>query len=81
MATKTRRAYELHVEPAAGGRWVVCYEHSQPAFRAPDRKRGRGGAERRAYAEGITRVLLHDCYTRVHEVAFIAPGRRPSRTQ
>jgi hypothetical protein len=76
MATQTRRAGELHVEPGARGRWIVCYEHRQrPLSEHSTANEAEADAERRAHAEGITRVLLHDCYARVHEVSFRARGR------
>ncbi len=69
MATKIRPASELHVEPTTSGRWVVCYEHRQrPLSDHPTASDAEACARHRARTEGIPRVLVHDCYTRVHEV-------------
>jgi hypothetical protein len=69
MATKTRPPSELHVEPTTSGRWVVCYEHRQlPLSDHLTASDAEASARRRAHTEGIRRVLVHDCYTRVHEV-------------
>ena len=69
MANETRPAPELHVEPTDSGRWVVCYEHhQQPLSDHLTASEAQGSAQRRAHAEGIARVLLHDSYTRVHEL-------------
>jgi hypothetical protein len=69
MATKTRPPSELHVEPTASGHWVVCYNRHHPPLSdhltATD---AAACAQRRAHTEGIQLVLLHDCYSRVHEV-------------
>ena len=68
MVTKTHRP-ELDIEPTASGRWVVCYEHRQPPLSdhlTPSA--AEASAQCRARAEGIRRVLIHDRYTRVHEV-------------
>jgi hypothetical protein len=82
MATETRWAYELRVEPAAGRRWVVCYEHRQrPLSEHSTANEAEGGRGAPRACRGVTRVLLHDCYGRVHEVALFAPGRRPSRAR
>ena len=60
---------ELHVEPTARGRWVVCYEHRQrPLSQHATASAAETDALRRAHTEHIARVLLHDCYTRVHEL-------------
>ena len=73
MASKTRPAPELHVEPTDSGRWVVCYEHHQkPLSDHLTASEAQGSAQRRAHAEGIARVLLHDSYARVHEVSHSA---------
>jgi hypothetical protein len=59
----------LHVEPTASGRWVVRYEHrEQPLSVHLTASHAQRYAQRRARTEGIARVLLHDSYTRVHEV-------------
>ena len=69
MASETRPAPGLHIEPTASGRRVVCYEHhTQPLSHHPTASEAQGSAQRRARTEGITRVLLHDRYTRVHEI-------------
>ena len=69
MVAKTHPPSELHIEPTASGRWVVCYEHRQPPvsdhLTASDAE---AYAQCRARAEGIRRVLVHDCNTRAHEV-------------
>jgi hypothetical protein len=73
MANETRSAPELHVEPTDSGRWVVCYEHhEQPLSDHLTATEAQGYAQRRAHAEGIARVLLHDSYTLVHEVTSSA---------
>ena len=69
MTSDTRPAPGLHVEPPASGRWVVRYEHhKQPLSDHPTATEAKGSAQRRARTEGIARVLLHDRYTRVHEI-------------
>ena len=69
MANKTRPAPELHVEPTDSGRWAVCYEHHhQPLSEHLTATEAQRSAQRRAHAEGIERVLLHDSYTRVYEL-------------
>ena len=69
MASETSPAPELHVEPTDSGRWVVCYEHhTQPLSDHLTASEAQGSARRRAHAEGIARVLLHDSYARVHEL-------------
>jgi len=76
MATKTRPQSELHVEPTTSGRWVVCYGHRQaPLSDHLTANDAETSAQRRACNEGIRRVLVHDCYTRVHEVPTSAPER------
>ena len=73
MAHATRSAPELHVEPTRTGRWVVCYEHhQQPLSDHLTASEAQGAAQRRARTEGIARVLVHDGYTRVHEVPPLA---------
>jgi hypothetical protein len=73
MANETRPTPELHVEPTESGRWVVCYErHKQPFSDHLTASEAQGSAQRRAHAEGIARVRLHDRYTRVHEVTHSA---------
>ena len=70
MTSETRPAPGLHIEPTASGRWVVCYEHhKQPLSDHPTASEAQGSAQRRARTEGITRVLLHDRYTQVHEIS------------
>jgi hypothetical protein len=73
MAPKARPPSEIHVEPSATGHWVVCYAHGRPPLSdhltASD---AAACAQRRARTEGIQRVILHDCYTRVHEVPVSA---------
>ena len=70
MTNDTRPAPGLHIEPTASGRWVVCYEHhKQPLSDHPTATEAQGSAQRRAQTEGITRVLLHDRYTQVHEIS------------
>lgn len=70
MATETSPARELHVEPTGSGRWVVSYEHhKQPLSEHLTASEAEVCAQRLARTEGIARVLLHDSYTRVHEVA------------
>jgi len=69
MATEPRLGPELHVEPTESGRWVVCYEHhTRPLSEHLTASDAQGWAQRRARAEGIARVLLHDSYARVHEI-------------
>jgi hypothetical protein len=69
MGTETRPARELHVEPTESGWWGVCYEHrQQPLSEHLTASEAEVCAQRRARIEGIARVLLHDSYTRVHEV-------------
>lgn len=69
MASRDRSASELHVEPGARGRWVVCYEHRQrPLSDHLTASEAQGRALRRAKAEGITRILLHDSYMRVRAI-------------
>jgi hypothetical protein len=62
-------ARALHIEPTAGGRWAVCYEHGTRALSehltANDAKYH---AKERARTEGIAGILVHDAYLRVHEV-------------
>ena len=71
MANETRPAPELHVEPTDSGRWVVCYEHhQQPLSDHLTASEAQGSAQRRAHAEGIARVVLHDSYARVHKVTL-----------
>ena len=70
MTNETRPAPELHVEPTASGRWVVCYEHhKQPLSDHLTASEAQESAWSRARTEGITRVLVHDSYTQVHEVS------------
>ena len=70
MTSETRPAPGLHIEPTASGRWVVCYEpHKQPLSDHLTASEAEGSAQRRARTEGIARVLLHDRYTRVHEIS------------
>jgi len=69
MTSETCPAPGLHVEPTASGRWVVCYEHhKQPLSDHLTASEAQGSAQARARTEGIARVLLHDRYTRVHEI-------------
>jgi hypothetical protein len=73
MATEASPAPELHVEPTESGRWVVCYEHrKQPLSNHLTATAAEACAQRRARTEGIAHILLHDCYTRVHEVGHSA---------
>ncbi|MGH2908861.1 MAG: hypothetical protein ACRDK8_06150 [Solirubrobacteraceae bacterium] len=46
----------------------MCYEHGKPLSDHLTATEAQGHAQHRARAEGIARVLLHDCYTHVHEV-------------
>jgi hypothetical protein len=70
MTSDTCPAPGLHVEPTASGRWVVCYEHhKQPLSDHLAASEAQGSAQRRARTEGIAVVLLHDRYTRVHEIS------------
>lgn len=68
MTHEARPAPGLHVEPTTRGRWAVCYEHGKPLSDHLTATEAQGHAQHRARAEGIARVLLHDCYTHVHEV-------------
>ncbi len=69
MANRRRSAPELHVEPDARGGWVVCYEHrKRPLSHHLTASEAQRRARRRAQIEGITRILLHDSYTRIHEL-------------
>ena len=73
MTNETCPALGLHVEPTASGRWVVCYEHhQQPLSDHLTASEAQGAAQLRAHTEGIARVLVHDSYTRVHEVPPLA---------
>lgn len=70
MADETRPAPELAVEPTASGRGVVCYEHRQQPLSdhlTASEAQGPRSAPC-AHTERIARVLLHDRYTRVHEL-------------
>ncbi len=67
--TDTRPAREIHVEPTAGGRWAVCYEHGKRALSDHlTANEAQYFAKQRARAEGITGIVVHDAYLHVHEV-------------
>jgi hypothetical protein len=69
VSKETRSASELHVEPTARGRWIVCDEHrQQPLSDHLTASEAQEEAQRRAHTEGVSVVLLHDCYTRVHKL-------------
>ena len=69
MAKETCAPPGLHVEPTASGRWVVCYEHRQsPLSDHLTASEAEECAQRRARTEGIARVFVHDCYSRVREI-------------
>jgi hypothetical protein len=70
VTNETRAAPELHVEPTKSGRWVVRYEdRKQPLSDHLTASDAQWSAQRRAHTEGIAVVLLHDSYSRVHQVS------------
>ena len=69
MASETRPAPGLHVEPTPSGAWIVRYEdRKQPLSDHPTASEAQRSAQRRARTEGIAAVLVHDSYKRVHKV-------------
>ena len=67
MTPQTRPGPMLHVEPTPRGRWVVRYEDGKQALSDHlTATAAQASAQRLARTEGISVVLLHDSYARVH---------------
>jgi hypothetical protein len=74
-------ARELHVEPTAGGRWAVGYEHGKPALSDHlTANEAQDFAKQRARTEDIADIVMRDAYQHVHEVPNFHPSKAASDT-
>jgi hypothetical protein len=65
----------IHVEPSPEGRWIVRHENEREALSEHGSATEAVDIARDlAQVEGVSLVLLHDRYARIH---FLRPERRP----